>query len=256
MYVPLCAAWPLPDECAPLVGSVPVTGLAVEAASEVLWDLSGRQYGECEVTLRPCRQGCGPAVASAWWSGGWPAYGQGWLSWVCGRCSGPCGCTTADELALPADVTDVVSVSVDGVALVRDTDWALYDGNHLVRLGGERWPVCQDWTTPVSGVGAFTVVARVGHEVPAMGRMALAELTRELLHACAGEDCALPANVVSQTRQGVSQQFATPLDLRREDLTGLRLVDLWLQSVMRDRSGARIYDPEAYVTPRRPGARW
>lgn len=256
MYVPLCAAWPLPDECAPLVGAPAVTGLAVEAASEVLWHLSGRQYGECEVVLRPCRQGCGPAAATSWWEGGWPALAQGWLSWVCGRCSGACSCTSADEVRLPADVTGVVSVSVDGTELAEGTDWTLYDGNVLVRLGAERWPVCQDWSVPVSGVGSWVVVARVGHEVPAMGRMALAELTRELVAACAGEDCALPANVVSQTRQGLSQQFATPLDLRRDDLTGLRLVDLWLQAEMRDRSGARIYDPERWATPRRPGARW
>lgn len=264
MYVPLCEPWPLPEGCQ-LDDSPTVTGTALMAASEVLWELSGRRYGQCEVTLRPCRPSCAPGGAS-WWpltgtdTSWWPYGPETWLAAACGACRGGCACTTVSELDLPAPgVAAVQQVLVDGVAMADDA-WALYDGMTLARTDGESWPLCQDWAVPVSGVGAWSVRVLWGREVPAAGRVALAELGREYARACNGQDCRLPANMVNQVRQGLSQAFLGADRLRELDLVGLPMSDRFVRAVNPGalRTTPKIWNPDDFgeVSPRRPGAVW
>lgn len=266
-YVPLCEPWPLPPSgCPDLTSSPAVTGYAVAAASEVLWAMSGRQFGSCEVLLRPCRKACAPAwVTDTWWAGSWdrwpPYLGPGstlWLDAVCGTCQRGCGCNDADTLVLPSPAQSVAQVLVDGVELVDGTNWTLYNGTLLVRIDGEKWPMCQDWTVPVSGVGAWSVTPVFGFPVPMMGQLAVGELAAEIAAGCDAGDCKLPAFTTSVSRQGVTQTFPTWAEIMQAGITGvgLPLVDLFLRTENPEglQMGPRIINPDDIAQRwRRPG---
>ena len=53
-----CADWPVRFPCEIVCSSPEASGSAVRFATDVVWALSGRQFGTCEVTLRPCRNDC------------------------------------------------------------------------------------------------------------------------------------------------------------------------------------------------------
>lgn len=262
--VPLCEPWPV-SGCGEnwADGYDPaVTGVGAMAASELLWAASGRRFGSCSVTVRPCSRRCLEQPYGGWWwypgrwQSGWP-YGPtqgGWMAAVCGGCSGSCGCSSADELRLPVEAQAVTEVSVDGVVLP-PSGYAFYDGLTLVRTDGALWPFCQDWTA-ASGVGVFEVTATFGRPVPPLGQLAMGEAVQEVLKACAGETCALPSGVVQTvSRQGVTKVFADASALATAGRTGLPLTDRFLdaENPSRLQSGARIWDPEEMGRERRPG---
>lgn len=255
-YVPLCEPWPLPASgCPDLTGPAPVTGSALLAASQDLWALSGHQFGNCEVTLRPCRADCGPRHGLGWW-GGWPAgawplahgtFTEWWWSATCGRCRHGCGCTDADELLLPDRARSVTEVLVDGEVLPEGTGWLLWDGRRLVRTDGERWPLCQDWTV-TGGPGTWSVTAVYGSEVPESGRWAVWQLAAEYAKWCQTGECKLPGYTTTVTRQGVTQTFPSIVDLVEHGLTGLALVDRFLDTWNPDRlrGSAQVWNPDDF----------
>lgn len=268
MYVPLCEPWPLPPSgCPDLTGDPAMVDEVLLAASEQLFELSGAQFGACSVLLRPCRQACGPALASSWWwqpGWVWPSWGLGltefWLDAACGRCTGGCGCNSADTLLLSDPVQSITQVLVDGVVLP-PSGYALYNGRQLVRTDGATWPLCQDWTVPVSGSGAWSVEAVFQRPVPASGRLALGQLAREFLDFCTSGRCSLPAYTTTLTRQGVQQQFPSIKELRDVGAVGLLLVDRFLDAFnpdgIRGGRGAQIWNPDDFDEgPRRPGGAW
>jgi hypothetical protein len=230
--VPLCEPWPV-SGCADLSAyPAPITGVGFMAASELLWAASGRQYGSCMVTVRPCSRRCLEQPYGGWWwrpdawSGGWP-YGPthgGWMHAVCGTCGDACACSAADTLRLPQPAQSIVSVTIDGVPLP-PSGYVLYDGRNLVRVDGD-WPFCQDWTA-TSGPGTFEVAAIFGQPVPAIASLAMGELLPEVLKACRGDPCQLPAGTVSQvTRQGVTKTFVDATRLAEVRLSGLYALPL------------------------------
>lgn len=233
------------------------------AASELLWALSGRQYGSCEVTVRPCSRRChSQPYGDFWWSGGrfesgWP-YGPthgGWMAAACGSCRGSCSCNSAAELRLPQPAQSVSEVSVDGVVLPSSA-YILYDGRTLVRTDGGQWPFCQDWAA-ASGVGVFEVTAVFGRPVPALGTLAMGEVIPEMLKACAGtEGCRLPSSVVrSITRQGVSKEFVLARDMAEMRRLGLPVSDRFLDFANPESLtlGAKIWNPDDLISDRRAG---
>jgi hypothetical protein len=258
-YVPLCEPWPVAD-CVVWDGVSPAaTGTAVAAASEWLWALSGRQFGACPVLLRPCAQTCDIGPRGWWWDGwSWPTdrWSPGWLGAVCGQCRGACGCGQASTVLLDHPVQAINQVLVDGVELPA-SGYALYDGFRLVRVGGV-WPTCQDWQVPVSGTGAWSIEAVYGAAVPALGELAMAEAAREFGLACTpNAQCRLARNVVSIVRQGVTQNLGDPRVMAELGITGLPAVDRFLEATnpRGTQLGPRIWNPDDYSTPRRPGPR-
>lgn len=258
MYGYLCEPWPLPVsgccDLAELGISPAVTGLAHEAASEALWLATGQRFGNCAVTLRPCRRDCldvwppdvlwADGIVATHWGYPWPTLIDGlWFNLACGGCVGECSCTTFSEVLLPDPVHEVVSVVVDGVTLTPTVDYILYDNQRLVRVGDE-WPRCQDYTV-TGGPGAWTVEAKFGEVVPALGTLAVDKYTCELAKACAGLDCDLPPYVTQVTRQGVTFTL-DPVKLLDSGLTGVLLPDLfirrWNPNNLMDR--ARAYSPD------------
>lgn len=233
-----CEPWPVRWLCDVSCESAAVTGQAVRFATEVAWALSGRQFGLCTATLRPCRRECldwsWPTLSawSEWTYGGYPypaLVGGVWFNLACGACPDTCSCTTLSQVVLPNPVHSIVEVKVDGAPLVTGA-YRLDNGRYLVRVDGNEWPECNDLSKNDSQVGTWSVMARLGLDVPESGAWAVGELACQYIQARNGGDCRLPRSVTQLVRQGVTIQLADSVDLLREGLTGLHLVDIFVRT--------------------------
>lgn len=223
----------------------------VQMASEVLFELSGRLYaGACEKTVRPCRTGCdcGMQVLSRGhvigpWDFGW-SWGGG--SWTCE--DRPCGCQPLSRVLLSGyPVREILEVKIDGDVVDPDT-YELHNWRWLVRVRDPaepetvlRWPSCQAQDLPDTEDGTFSVTYRYGQDPPIIGQRAAAALACEMQRACSGGDgeCAIPANAVRVTRQGVTIDKNAAINwMFTKDsgsgwATGITLVDTFLNSFNR-----------------------
>lgn len=107
---------------------------------EILNGLSGRQFGLCRRTIRPCRDDCG--------RGPRPVYGYSanggllepmldggqWFNNVCGKCVSDCACSSVCEVSLPALAQSIVEVRLDGAVLDPET-YRIDNRRKLVRVG-------------------------------------------------------------------------------------------------------------------------
>lgn len=205
-----CSPWATEaDLCSPcndydVLG--PIAGDMLQAASDVLYELSGRQFpGLCDATVRPCPK---------------PCTGGGVLRTT--RGSGRCGCGgdlctgrwyQADLGAYP--IQSVTEVKVDGV-VVDASKYRLDDRRRLVRLRDADgtnlgWPTTQAFDLPDTEEGTWSVSYTWGREPPEMGVRAAAVLACELALSCDPENggtCRLPRNVTSASRDGITIQMS------------------------------------------------
>jgi hypothetical protein len=238
-------------------GELPATGspereeLRVPAA-EILWALSGRQFGTCELTVRPCTEDCCvPCLppAGAWDSGTqwYPALVNGqWFNLVCRKCRGRCSCPEVSEVLLPGPVDSVVEVLVDGSA-VDPGAYRIDDLVWLVRTDGAKWPKCQDMGPPVTEAGTWAVKIMRGTPVPMAGQRALGEMMSEMWKACRGDKtCCLPRRAVTSIATKGAVMGLDPMEFLKEGKTGLYWTDLWLTAVnpLYRPSGARVTSPD------------
>jgi hypothetical protein len=244
-----CSDWPFYPICDLSAASPVLTGYAATAATRVLWALSGRQFGTCTVTLRPCRRDCYDS-----WPWGWSEWGGStldrwvdssyryWMPLGCGGCAGACSCAEVSEAVLPGPVSRVVQVKLDGTPLATGS-YRVDNNRLLVRTDGQRWPYCQNLNLDDTQAGTWSVTVEVGQAVPESGRMAMGELVCEIVKAGQGQDCRLPPGVTSLVRQGVTIQYPDVGQLLKEGRTGLYLVDLFLASENPKglRQRARVY---------------
>lgn len=229
--------WPIRWMCDVETTSPILTGYAAMFATEVIHDLSGRQFGTTRLTLRPCKRSC---LEDAWIVGEWlpgrssyptPALINGqWFNLTCGSCWGTCTCTTLSEIKLPNPVSAIVQVKIDG-STVPVTGYALADSQMLIRTGGAVWPLCNDLSRPDTAAGTWSVTFDVGRAVPEGAAWAVGELACEIIRAASGEDCRLPRNVTQLARQGVTITLPDVTTLFAKGLTGLPLADMWIKSV-------------------------
>jgi hypothetical protein len=228
-----CDVWPIVVDptCCPDWADLPI-GLkeqTIRLASSTLWALSGRRYGLCQVTVRPCDVFCLSCGANR------PAgrelpFQIGGQVYACGcGCASAC-CPAACVVSLsPLPVYDIVSVRVDGVPVPR-SGWKVLNSTYLVRVGG-CWPKCQDLSLPDSSPGTWSVTYRRGIPVPADGLWVASMLACEIAKQCAGKKCRLPARVTQLSRDGVSMTMVDKMEFMDKGLTGLPEVDRWLRSV-------------------------
>lgn len=225
------------------------------AASQILWALSGRRWGPCPVTVRPCRRACLESAPVSFQAGAgtgpWVPYIDAGGAWrnasVCG-CKSDCSCGELCEVRLEGPVYDVVEVNIDGEALPPEA-YRVDAPGMLVRVGSGCWPDCQDMAEPPGAPGTFTVTYRRGLPLDDAAIAAVSELTCHFLKGCApGGSCGCKANrnVSRVSRQGVDVQMADPTLIYSEGRTGLPLVDLWLVAVnpYRQPSASRVYSPD------------
>jgi len=203
---------------------------AEDMAIQVLWQLSGRQFGLQDVTARPCpprehhyrlgRTG-DPAdpYVPIFWGGRWTHY--------------PCGCGIHCRHAgprtvhLPGPVAQITSVTIGSDVL--DEAGYVLEGEILYRKGAN-WPG-QDRNRPLGEAGTWSVKYQLGLPVPPGVGTLTGLLAKEFIAACQNVACRLPRQVTNVTRQGVSYQVYDPNKIYAAGKTGLSEVDLWLASV-------------------------
>lgn len=210
-----------------------------EAASEygalTVWAATGRRFGLCERTVRPCGGSHDSSVYGYWWTDGtWMPYIFNGVWRNCTGCAGSslgcCTCEPRCQVYLPPPVHSIpaTGISIDGVILDVDA-WRVDNGQWLVRTDGECWPLCQDFNVD-TGEGVFEVTYLKGQAVPNVLLHAAGELACEWAKNCVGAPCRLPQRVTSIARQGVSVSLVNIDELLRNGLTGITTVDQMIRS--------------------------
>lgn len=257
--------WPRPDTscCDRLEPASPPAALAatiertLHVATEILHNLSGRQFGACPVLVRPCRlpRTDRPRYYGYWSGMNWmPVLNAGtWFNVRCDYCpSGTaCSCSNLCEVILPGPVAEVIQVKRDGLVL-DPSEYRIDNHRRLVRTsatvsaGGALgcWPTCQELSKPDTEAGTFSVAYRLGKPVPQAALWAAGVLACQIMKACDGDaECALPLNAQRIARQGVTVELTPMLVKPGEFNTGLPEVDMWLQSVnpYQSKMPSRVY---------------
>src|ERR1700742_1225507 len=138
--------------CADSTADPAIAARAKTIAADLIWRLTGMQFGTCEITVRPCKpKQCDPITLSQliyWDSRAYLQFGAaaanlGVLSFfptlidgqvyniACGCPQGCCKCEADCEVTLPGPIAAISNVTVDGVVL----DPSMYrgmDGHKLV----------------------------------------------------------------------------------------------------------------------------
>lgn len=229
-------------------------GLVTSLATDLLWRWSGRQFGMCPDTIRPCRNTGEPFLASSKLGNRvirgstWSPYlldGQ-WYNARCGdRCGGICACSRQNTLVLPSGTREVTKVSIDG-AVLPPTDYHVerqFGGPPLLIRREGAWPASQNLSASLGEDDTWGVTLVRGLPVPPGGQVAAGLLAVELAKAlCKDNTCQLPARVQTVTRQGVTVAVLDTMDDIDEGKTGIWIVDSWLASVTKARfSGSTVH---------------
>lgn len=211
---------------------------AMDYAKTIIWAATGRQFGLCEMTVRPCGRLCRNWNSDGfYWDGlgTWTPYiwNGDWHNCWCGS-NGPGGCCTCDpdcQVYLPAPVHSIVSVQVDGVSLpVTGLDgsynYFVLEQQWLIRTDTEAcWPLCADQNLTPGSSAAFEVTYLRGKAVPTALANAVGLLACEYAKGCLGQPCRLPSRISSVSRQGVSVSMVSIEEVLKQGLTGLWEVD-------------------------------
>lgn len=240
-----CEVWELDLSCwmvsgaaDPCIGGQPISqdliDSAVLSASQLMWALTGRQFGVCSATIRPCRKSCNPCPDLPEFGVGPNGYGPALIggSWYnippC-ACQDSCSCTTVCSVPLPFPACSVTEVLIDG-DVVPASGYRIDEFNSLVRVGSECWPTCQNLTLPDTEEGTWSVTVEYGRQVPELLLRATSEIAVELIKGCVGQPCKLPQRLQSVTRQGVTISFIDPQEFMRNGRTGFYLADMAIQA--------------------------
>lgn len=196
---------------------------AKDVAVQVLWALSGRQFGLQTVTARP-------SSTRRYWQGvdlfGWYSIdGDNWLpyDWRNRSVHSP----MAAPLPGPVYIDDDHPVTVKLAGITLDpADYAV-EGNVLYRRGSQAWPR-QDLGRPLDEAGTWSATYTRGIPVPPGVDRLTALLAASILKE--QDKCRVPENVVAKSSRGVSYDF-DPLRFMAAGKTGIREIDRWLMAV-------------------------
>jgi hypothetical protein len=233
---------------------------AIEAASFVLYMLSGRKYGGVRtVTEEYCQLGTSQfgvgyghqnrmmLPGSGGYPMAFPVLEEGaitnrfWGDWS--SCAS-CGCL--HMLRLRGGPILSVQAMYSGESAISLDDVVIYDYSYVAVYPGRCWDTC----------GNVEVTYTYGAPPPALGRLAAIALADQYLLAMAGsEDCMLPQRVTSISRQGMSWTLLDPQDFLDKGRTGIYQVDLFLTTVNPDgaKLRSRVFSPD---TKRGKSYRW
>jgi len=225
-----CSGWNVDTSCCPDWDTFDpaLQTAAAEYGAFSVWAATGRRFGTCPRTVRPCGKTCGPENmfnGYYWAEGTWMPYifAGAWRNYTCG-----CGqCQPDCQVWLDGPVASITEVILDGV-VVDPSTYRVDDGHWLVRTHQVStdvcWPFTQDYNLN-SGPGTFIVTYMQGLRVPSVLARAAGELACEWVKSCMGLPCRLPQRVTSIARQGVSISMVSVEELLRHGLTGVATVD-------------------------------
>ena len=207
---------------------------AIDYATTILWASTGRRFGLCPKTVRPCGVGSPCGDGSLNWSGWWYG-GGGWLPYIfngtwfnCG-CPGACNCDPRCQILLPEPVASVTAVRIGG-AVVDPSAYRVDNHRWLVRTDGDCWPECPDMDTD-NGTNVFEVDYAQGDPVPSALLTAAGTLACEYAKACTNaDDCRLPQRVQQLVRQGVTVNFVDVDQLLDRGLVGITEIDALIRA--------------------------
>lgn len=217
--------------CSDAVTGLPTWDIIQDMAASFLWRATGRVFGLCAQTYRPCARSCfdgGSGLPTPY------RFGGSWYNLSCASCAGSCSCRDISEIWLPGTYA-VTGLVIDGAPLDPESEVLVYDHSRIVRADGQQWPTCQDLSLPsdaVSGqAGTWEITILSGSPVPAGGELMAGILACELAKACIEDDsCRLPKRVQTITRQGITVGFQDAFENLPDMLTGLWEVDAWITS--------------------------
>lgn len=280
-YVP-CGWDPTPIPGGPCCDGATTDPAIVEQANAiataVIFALTGRQFGACPVTVRPCLpQTCDPLQLSRliYWdsraSRGYNNGNLGVLSFIptllngqiynlnCGFCpTGCCKCEPSCRVALPGPIQSITNVTKDGVT-VAPANYTVYNGNKLAFVTDPAHPEisacpgCQDYDLPAGQVGTWTVTYNIGTPVPNEANFAAGLYALEVAKSLLGDkSCGLPERVQAVTRQGITTVYFDPTKLISMGLTGLTMVDQIVSILNPNRmaEASRVWYPSKYKVQR------
>lgn len=210
-----------------------VKDTALWLSSTWLWAATGRQYGACPVTVRPSQSRIGEPVAYQDFPvtpgqdglgvpGGPFLFGGRWFN---AGCASACCGNSACAVVLRGPVASIDEVLVDGEEVPSSAYRVDVTGGAwlLVRVDGECWPTCQNFSLASTEPGTFEVTYGFGRELPEALAIATAMLACEYGKSLTGGACALPAKMTRLSRQGVEVEVATPNPVEGE--SGIKAVD-------------------------------
>lgn len=213
----------------PCIGGTPVDPVVLDrvlmAATEVAWGLTGRQYGTCDVTVRPCFKKTSEFDFTSYPAGfiAWPYMDNGlWFNFW--PCQDGCSCHSLCEVRLPSPICEILEVKIDGIALPT-TAYRIKNNTTLIRADGECWPRCNDFSKLDTEEGTWSVELTYGRTVPEILKIGTADLACELLKACLGMECGISRKASRVVRQGVSMEFGRSEDYLEKGLTGIDSLD-------------------------------
>lgn len=202
-----CSFEALEAHCAPLSALSGVTtgdvAEAISSATDLIWALTGRQFGAYTETVRPDLRN----VSSS----------------------------SFDLRRFP--VNGITEVKIDGVVLDPSEYW-VSDGHVLNRTDGTSWPVTQKLYLDDTEEETFSVTLTWGGEPPIGVQQATRRLACELLSLKFGGQSGLPDRVRSTVRQGISMEHVSAEDLLNNGRTGIFEIDLVLSTYNRDETAA------------------
>lgn len=220
---------------------------ALSFSTFFLWAATGRRYGPCPVVVRPNQTDRGevayqafpvaPGLSGLGVPGGPFLFGGRWFN---AGCASACCGNSACAVVLRGPVAGVDQVLVDGEVVPPsayrvDITRGVY---LLVRIDGECWPACQNFSREVDEEGTFEVAYEIGLALPSALELAAAMLACEYAKGLAGGPCKLPARMTRLSRQGVEVEVASADPA--EGQTGIRYVD---DVVVMLNPGKRTYPP-------------
>ena len=228
---------------------------ALALAEHHMWAATGRRYGRCLVTVRPCQPDPTPSRFRGYpafsFSGESSSLGMPYIRggvWRNCGCGSRCCCRPNCYVELAGPVAAVSEVRVDG-EVVASTAYRVDVVSgvwQLVRTDGTCWPTCQDFDAN-TGVGVFEVDYERGRAIPTAVSVATAILACEMVKSLSADpSCRLPDKLVTLTRQGISVEVQPNT---REDmgyLIGIPEVDdvITADNPSRRRSRPVIYSPD------------
>jgi hypothetical protein len=229
---------------------------AIALAENFMWAATGRRYGGCPITVRPCQPRgrdssyrTYPVLPSSGNGGGiaFPYIDVDGVWRNCG-CGGPCCCDARFQIELTGPVLVVDEVTVDGDT-VEDTAYRVDVQSGvwlLVRTDGTAWPICQDFDAN-TGEGVFEITYQIGETIPVAVRSVAEILACEYAKALTSDaTCRLPQRIQSITRQGVTVEVAPPDNNDIGYITGIAEIDqiIRLENPSRLSSRPVVYSPD------------
>lgn len=234
----------------------------------LLWALTGRRFGCCPVTVRPCKPDeCHMSLSDIiYWdrgmsglanlgvstSGPIPMLDNGRVFNISCGCVDVCACVADCEVFLPGPVCEITEVTVDGV-IVAPEFYTVYDHHKLVFLPPFPCPGQQDYNVAPGEVGSWTVEYTIGEPLPPGANFMAGLYACELSKAAANDTrCGLPVGARALIVGDVPLDLLDPILLAQNGMTGIKVVDDWIKAVnpYQMASRPRVWSPDIPVVRR------